>query len=415
MLTVDQMVFSDYMQTTAGTKLTAPILYTTDPIIKESNIFAKGTKIKLTFNAGTNPYKLIGWYVNNIKVEADDDGAIEVELNENTVVELRVLKTITVILKASTDHSETGTVLSSVNAKVVRVRDSFTLYNGSANPSYARITNILAGEKLNISAAFNNELTFKGWYYLGDTDNTPISTNSEFEFAINGNNPNLNANNEITLVAVFAFTKTITISKNLNTDGTYRPSNETKFDVMVEYTNVYGEIIQTTLGSSSSITINVLNNSSSKIKVTAIVDKNYVDKYFFQYYSNDTSGTSAFSYEEIYEVLVSNLTYSTISANFTQGRTATFFRRMNDNLYTGTDIVINVNYSPSILDGKTLDGTADTEEGKEFVQLGFTEKGNATIVANAYINTDSASEQLRSHLKFIGWFIDGKKLHHIRA
>lgn len=409
MLTVDQMVFSDYMQTTAGTKLTAPILYTTDPSIKESNIFAKGTKIKLTFNAGTNPYKLIGWYVNNVKVEADDDGAIEVELNENTVVELRVLKTITVILKASTDHSETGTVLSSVNAKVVRVRDSFTLYNGSANPSYARITNILAGEKLNISAAFNNELTFKGWYYLGDTDNTPISTNSEFEFAINGNNPNLNANNEITLVAVFAFTKTITISKNLNTDGTYRPSNETKFDVMVEYTNVYGEIIQTTLGSSSSITINVLNNSSSKIKVTAIVDKNYVDKYFFQYYSNDTSGTSAFSYEEIYEVLVSNLTYSTISANFTQGRTATFFRRMNDNLYTGTDIVINVNYSPSILDGKTLDGTADTEEGKEFVQLGFTEKGNATIVANAYINTDSASEQLRSHLKFIGWFIDGKE------
>ena len=403
-LTIDQILFNDFYQTTQGSKFTGYTLYNIwkledDAWVARDNfqVFAQGSRIRLEFNPNDQPYSIIGWYINNELVSSTD--TVEFELTENTVVELRIVKNIYLNIKASTSYYSNSSALNQIQQGITVTFEDESTFHGTTDITGNQIT-VKAGEQLKIGFSGENlGRTFLGWYYMIENETqTPklLSTNYNFIFTINADNPYIN-NNSVTIVAVFAFTKQITIEKTLEGN---EPKGEDvqNIDVIVNYTNGYGNEVSTNLGSSTSITINALLGTD--VVVEAIVSEDNQERYFFEgFWQNGNIVT----YENIYTLNTNSLntTQTTLRANFVEGNLVTVTRRLNDDPYTGDTISLNVKYgnTPATLTGKTLTGE------DEYVELGFKSDNTNNLVVSYLINPDFVN-----NYRFIGWFIDGKPL-----
>lgn len=405
-LTVNQIQFNDFNQTTKGTLYNSALLYN---IYKLENgeyvdkrgftVFAQGSKIKLTFNANNLPFSLIGWYVNDkLITSATDKNSCEFELTENTVVELRIVKNIYINIKASDTYLQSGTNLN-VNVILDSLTSGENLYNGNT-PLNNNSVFVLAGEKLEVSIADSIDRTFLGWYYLTNNEENAklLSTEYSYIFSINADNPYI-VDNTITLVAVFAYTKEITIEKTLQHEVQDEQGN-LNFDVYVTYTNGYGNEVKTNLGKNSSITINA--KTSTNISLEAFIEKDNQELYFFEgFWVNGTIR----SYQENYEIQASNLSSGTIiKANFLEGNLITITRRLNDDPYTGDAISLTANYNPSSLSGKTLEGD------EEYIEIGFREPTNSSGTISNLVVSYNIKDEVKNNYTFIGWFINNKPI-----
>ncbi|MBQ7579039.1 MAG: hypothetical protein IJT25_00710 [Clostridia bacterium] len=407
LLVVDQLVFKNYYETTKGVLLTNKTLY---EVYKNDNtnkstapfLFAKGSNITLTY-LSNDDYSFIGYYINNKLIDSSalvkENGKISYtfEITGNTVVEIRLVKNINLRIL-----SYVGNTTSSISRVEVKNKTTaLTLYNGDT-PVNNGIT-FKAGEIINANIISNLNAGFVGWFMYAENNGTSeeklISTNVNFDFTINSDDPFLN-DNTATIIAKFSQTRTFNITKELEKVAHSAGANENKiYDLIISYTNKYGNEITTNLGTASSTTINAL--VGTKINTTAIIEQDQLENYYFEgYYTNGFIST----YEEDYSIEVtsslSSTTATNIEANFTQGLVLSLTRRLNDDPYLGSLISINANYNPAaIQEGKTLNSN------KESIRVGLKEsEGNATDVI--IVGEVDEENEISSSVVFIGYFIN---------
>ncbi|MBQ7453410.1 MAG: hypothetical protein IJS68_04040 [Clostridia bacterium] len=415
-LKIDQILYNNYQQTSKGKLQTGITLYdlvdaNTEDSLKDRSLFAQGTELRLTFN--NENYSLIGYFINNVPADSpscpiiatlsNGGKTIEFTLEQSITLEIRVVENIRLYVEAYAGGTQ---VINSIQVKNNTTNNVLTSTNEKTPLDSTKTPVVfMAGHEISATLESGYSHSFIGWYYADDETETLLSTNENYIFSINSDNKFLTDDHTITLKAVYATTRTINIVKCK--EGTAIPSDSPIFpifDVIIKYTNKYNKVVSTSLGSTSSQTIEVLSGTS--FELTSTIEPDSAEAYYFEgYYVQQGANDFVTSYNEVCSFsttadYIQTNSATTIKANFTAGIIVTATRRLNDDLYTADKISITANYFPPQLDGKTLSGSTPS------IQIGL--RTEESLDANLTFTYSIASETAYENIMFVGWYINNK-------
>lgn len=370
-----------------------------------------GTSVTFNYDESSTAYYFVGWYINGQIVSRLDNKYLTSYtqiVSNDLVIEARFVPMIQVSVSGLIYNTNTSISNFAYKLTYTDLRDNVQKeFSNASLSSYLYIPSgtVVTIEETRPQNTEGNPYTFVGWAQVDTYSSSIIRTFSTEKVAtVSLSNSLTNNTGTLRLVAEYVATTTIDLSKLINireedmaeyyVNGEQGDQFKSYFDLILTYTDPFGNYKTTRMGSLSELT-DILVRRGTPVYISYTIASTVSSRYSLSSLTYQSLGITTditFSGSGSQEIPTTDRSSIIITGVFGAFSTITISKELNGEITASPNIEINYNF---------------TDESNNSIENGSVSSSSVSLVIPSFSGFEITTSALSGET-FIGWYNSGR-------